>query len=392
MTKKQFIRILHKYRRSKATEKECRFIETYYALFDGEPGTEDDLTREEREELKQRIKNQVWENIYNHEASQAKERKLFVRPARIAAAVLMLLAAGVFCYLMTRRAPGHKNALAKRETGRYENNVSPGGHKAVLTLSNGQQVTLGNSSAGVLAKQGGVIIRKQDSGELVYHNASGEAATGQVYYNTITTPQGGEYKIVLSDGTKVWLNARTVLLYPTAFTGNVRRITLSGEAYFEVAQEEHTPFIVEAGHTKIQVLGTHFNVNAYEDEGAVRTTLSEGAVRVSAGKESRLLKPGEQASLNNRTGRLKVKPADVDRALAWKNGLFYFNNTDIQTILREVARWYDVEIVYQAKDLEGKRFSGVMSRYAEVSALLERLELTGTVHFKVEGRTIIVLD
>lgn len=216
--------------------------------------------------------------------------------------------------------------------------------------------------------------------------------TSKVLYNTISTPRGGQYQVMLPDGSKVWLNAASSLRFPTAFTGKERQVKMEGEAYFEVAQQASKPFVVVTGNIKIKVLGTHFNVNAYSNENTIRTTLAEGAVRVSKEDKSKVLEPGEQVQFDKQTGNMSIKQVNVDQMLAWKNGLFYFDNTNIKTIMKQVARWYNVDAVYETAQLKNKNFSGITSRYKNVDGLLKRLELTGTIHFKVEGKTITVMD
>lgn len=390
MNKKQFIRLLQKYRQGMATEEEKKFIETYYNLFETEPGLENLLNQEKRERLKEIIKEGVWERVIKDESVNVKVRNLFPRIAKIAAACVLIIAGGVFMYLKTHHKKAGPDMLAKVQ---QPDEIRPGGNKAVLTLSNGKKIVLDNAAKGSLARQGAVDIRKQDSGELVYqHTSSGAAEAKEDLYNIISTPLGGEYRIVLADGTKIWLNAGSSLRYPIAFNGRERRVTLNGEAYFEVARQKDQPFTVEAGKEKIQVLGTSFNVKAYEEEKNIKTTLAEGAVKITTAQESRLLRPGEQASLDQTNARLQVSQADMEEVLAWKNGLFLFDHSNIKTIMQEVARWYDVVIQYKTHNLENENYSGIVSRYSNVSELLKRLEMTGTVHFKIEGRIITVMN
>lgn len=394
MDNRQFIQLLEKYRLGMATEEECKFIELYYDLFEMEPGLESWQNPEEIEQLKEEVRKRAWAKIHDEEARAGKLKKLFTRPARVAAAVIAIIATGFMVFVMSNRRSAHEVILANNAQPQNKNDILPGGNKAILTLANGQKIILDSVSSGGLVRQEDVDVRKQSSGELVYQAAGLSAKGGdlQLNYNTITIPMGGEFKVILSDGTKVWLNAGSSLHYPVAFVGNARRVSLSGEAYFEVAKQAGKSFVVEAGDAEIQVLGTHFNVNAYGDENAVRTTLAEGIVKVSKAGESRLLKPGEQASLYKQTGEIKVSDADVELAIAWTNDLFHFDNTNIELIMREVSRWYNVEVVYATRDLDKKNFSGIMSRYADVASLLQRLELTGVIHFKVEGKKITVMD
>jgi hypothetical protein len=392
MDKKQFFQLLKKHRQGIATPEEEQFLASYYRLLELKSGPEKELDAEEKELLKETIRRRIHERMAPAPAEK-KERHLFAYVAKIAAAVIILLGACLMYYTAGHRPPAAgegDSPVAVNRAQHPANTIAAGRNKAVLTLANGQQIMLDSILPGMLVKEGNTDIRKRDSGELVYHSIAAAGSAG--LQNTITTPRGGKYKVTLSDNTEVWLNAGSSLSYPIAFHGSERRVALTGEAYFEVAPDADQPFVVTAGNTRIQVLGTHFNVNAYNDEKVIKTTLTEGAVRVFKGDESRLLKPGEQASMNKRTGMLKVRPADVEAAVAWKNGLFQFNNTQLEVIMREVSRWYDIDVVYQTKHLDGKRFSGIMSRYSEPAELLRRLELTGVVHFRLQDRQIIVMD
>lgn len=392
MDKKQFIHLLKKHRQGAATAEEQQFIASYYRLLELKAGPEADLDAEEKELLKDVIRKRIHEQIADEPPAKKKIPVLMIYAAKVAAAVIILLGAGLMFYTAGHRKPAANHpVIAAGVPQQHKNDMAAGRNKAILTLANGQKIMLDSALPGILVKEGNIDIRKKDSGELVYRSAA-TTNNNEELQNTITTPRGGRYKVILSDNTEVWLNAGSSLSYPITFHGNERKVTLTGEAYFEVAPDADQPFVVATGNTRIQVLGTHFNVNAYSDEKVIRTTLTEGAVRVVKGNESRLLKPGEQASMNKQTGMLKVTHVDVEEALAWKKGLFQFNNTQLEVIMREVSRWYDMDVVYLTKHLDDKRFSGIMSRYSEPAALLRRLELTGVVHFQLQGRQIIVMD
>lgn len=281
----------------------------------------------------------------------------------------------------------------------YKNDIRPGGNKAYLTLSDGSEIILDNVSNGALARQGAAQITKLDSGQLSYNlKAIPKLSSNIISYNTLTTPRGGQYRIILSDGTVVWLNALTSLRFPIAFAGKERRVEVKGEAYFEVAKNAAMPFIVKAGSSEIKVLGTHFNVMAYADDKLIKTTLLEGRVEVSSDKHSSsekkdsfvVLEPGQQAQLD-RSNKIKVMDADLEEAIAWKNGNFIFNNENLESILAKISRWYDVNVVYQI-DPENKTFSGKISRSQNISEVLNMFELTETIHFKIAGKTITVLQ
>ncbi|SEV96583.1 FecR family protein [Chitinophaga sp. YR573] len=298
---------------------------------------------------------------------------------RMAAAAIVLLLAGSAYFFLQRKAP-EKGIVAVQET-----DIAPGVNKAVLTLSDGSTVTL-DSAGNQVISQGHTTIRKQN-GQLLYA-AQGDGAG--VHYNKLTTPRGGQFKLVLPDGTKVWLNSASTLRYPTTFTGEQRIVELEGQGYFEVAKNALQPFRVMVGNMEVQVLGTDFDVMAYPDETTVNTTLLAGSVRVKEGSALQLLQPGQQAVLDNQRHGITVRTADLKKVTAWKNGLFVFNNMALPAILREVARWYDVDIVYAAKPSE-ELYGGGIGRNLNLSGVLDLLEGNGYNHFRIEGRKVIVL-
>ncbi|RPE14224.1 DUF4974 domain-containing protein [Chitinophaga lutea] len=264
--------------------------------------------------------------------------------------------------------------------------VQPAANKAVLTLGDGSLITLDSAANGQLARQGQTSVLKSGTGQLQYDQQGPEDA---VQFNTLATPRGGQFQLVLPDGSKVWLNAASSLRFPTAFHGTERRVELQGEAYFEIAHNKKMPFrVTTANDLTITVLGTHFNVMAYADESSLKTTLLEGSVQLNRGGTTQLLKPGQEGRLHKQSGTLSVAPADVEEAIAWKNGIFQFEHADITAIARQLARWYDVDVVI-AGPLPQKNFVGVMSRNAPLESVLKVLGSTG-VQFKLEGRRLIV--
>jgi transmembrane sensor len=328
-----------------------------------------------QQEIKADILSRIHAKMYG--------RKIFrVRHLSQAAAVILVLGAGLLFYPKNKLSKPHFVKIRKAETP-----VLPGSNRAVLTLSDGSSIDLDNSKDGLLCKQGDVKVDKLANGKLVYQNAG--ASTNSVIYNTITTPRGGQYQVVLSDGTKVWLNAASALKYPATFAGKERMVELSGEAYFEVAKNKNMPFKVSLNKMTIQVLGTHFNVNAYADEDAIKTTLLEGSVKLSSGNATSFLKPGQQGVFAKQEN-FRVSDVNVQEAVAWKNGYFIFDNENIQGIMRKISRWYDVDVDYYGRIDEGD-FGGTISRFKSVSGVLKSLELTGTVHFKMQGRRITVM-
>jgi hypothetical protein len=301
-----------------------------------------------------------------------------------AAAAVVLLIAGVILFSKKSAQPivitAPKPAPVK--------DLPPGGNKAILTLADGAVINLDDAKNGDIARDGNArIVKPGNNGELVYHAMSGNQQA--IVYNTVTTPRGGQYQLGLSDGSKVWLNASSSIHFPTTFNGKERAVELTGEGYFEIVRNTAMPFSVKVNGITIQVIGTHFNINAYKDEAAVRTTLIEGAVRVATAEQALLLRPGQQAVAGGEGRSLKLDPdADIEEVMAWKNGIFNFKNQDIAVIMRQISRWYDVEVVYEGKRPEG-HFSGMISRNTPAYTVLKMLEYGG-VHFRIVGGKIII--
>jgi ferric-dicitrate binding protein FerR (iron transport regulator) len=265
-------------------------------------------------------------------------------------------------------------------------------HKAILTLANGRKIGLGDAKNGLIAEDGGAAIQKARDGKIVYGNHSAEPAGQPVaanLYNTIEVPRGGEYQLVLSDGTKVWLNSQSTLRYPTKFNAHERSVELVGEAYFEVVHNEKQPFTVHTHHQNVVVLGTHFNIKAYGETEAF-TTLQQGRIKVSnlLSDQSRILSPGKQ-SITRTDGTISVADVDAEEAIAWKSGFFIFDNQDIETIMMMISRWYDVDVEYKnvGKNI---RIGGTFSKKSGLNELLKNLETIAHVHFELKGHKVIV--
>jgi transmembrane sensor len=341
--------------------------------------------------LQQEISQQMLDNIHakmKPGSAAGKVRILRTRTIRMAAASLIgLLVLGAYWQWNSRKADITRlSSPVKRAAPSLVTDIPPGGDKAVLTLADGSAIVLGDANNGALARQGNTRIVKL-GGKLSYDAAGAPAA--EVLYNTIATPRGGQYEVDLPDGSKVWLDASSSLRFPTAFAGKERRVEITGEAYFEVAHNQDMPFIVKVGSSEVQVLGTHFNIMAYAEEAALKTTLLEGSVRFVNGSNASLLVPGQQAQLN-KDGRQKVENGvDVGEVMAWKNGLFHFENADIETVMRQLSRWYDVEISYRDRRA-GNLFFADIPRSTNLSDALKALMLTGKVHFEIQGKKIIV--
>ncbi len=334
-----------------------------------------------------KLLGEIQENIQQKIRGERKTAKVVrFNWNRLAVAAVFILLVGLGVYWLWDTSTKQEREVAIQEHPEGIKDIAPGSNKAILRLADGTEILLDSAHDGTLAQQGAVKIIKLTNGQLAYNTQKGRSE--EVLYNTITTPKGGQYHLVLADGTKVWLNAASSLHFPAAFTGKERAVELKGEGYFEVAKNAAMPFHVHVNDMDVQVLGTHFNVNAYTDESTIRTTLLEGSVQVSKGEQTRLLKPGQQAAASQK-GQIGVEDdVDVEEVMAWKNGLFQFQSADLEAIMRQAARWYDIEIEYKEKITE--RFSGQISRNVNLSQLLKILELTGKVHFEIEGRKIIV--
>lgn len=307
----------------------------------------------------------------------------------VAAAILIL--AGTLIFLQISGKSSKQNGSAPiAAIPAVKNDVGPGKEGAILTLNDGRTVVLDSLGNGIITDQNGAKV-VLNNGELAY-NAK-ESINGEVAYNTIATPKGRQFRLLLGDGTKVWLNAASSLRYPTVFTGNERVVEITGEAYFEVAKNAKMPFHVKINNeTEIVVLGTHFNVNSYQNEASINTTLLEGSVRVINGKESALLTNGQQAqsSLLVKNKIKVVSNVNVERIMAWKNGVFDFQDATLGEVMRQLERWYNIEVVYE-KGIPDLEFMGKMGRDLTLSEVLRGLEMS-EVHFKIEGgRKLIVM-
>jgi ribosomal protein S4E len=318
------------------------------------------------------------------------ERQIKIKPfwfkLTAAAVVLITLSVGIYSYFNYNESTLNLQAVSEKH------DVEPGGNKAILTLADGREISLTDAGNGQIAKEAGVAITKNASGQLVYTVIG--SGKSEMAYNTITTPRGGQYQVNLPDGTSVWLNAASSIKFPTSFA-NVkdRKVELKGEAYFEVFKNKNLPFIVVTDKQEVEVLGTHFNINSYDDETSVKTTLLEGSVKVSLFKGgnktiSRFLRPGEQANVEHQAGSLEIVKANIDQVMAWQKGFFHFEADDLQSVLRQLSRWYDVDVIYEVSHNDDE-FMGDIPRNVKLSEVLKILEFGG-VHFKIDGKKLIV--
>lgn len=301
---------------------------------------------------------------------------------RIAAAILIVAGIGAYLWLLSST---DKPGITQTTLARIENDVKPGGDKAILTLSDGSEIMLDSAANGQLAMQQGAEVIKLADGQIRYKASSVARSNAEVIYNTMSTPKGGQYQVTLPDGTKAWLNAASRITYPTAFNDKTREVRIDGEVYFEVAQNPKKPFkVFIEGKPAVEVLGTHFNINAYKDEPVTATTLIEGAVKT----KGIILKPGQQARVSE-DNKIAVEPnADIVKVMAWKNGKFNFEDLNVEEVMKLITRWYDIEVVYANKppDVE---FFGSMSRNVPLSTVLKLLE-GAKVRFTIEGKKLIV--
>lgn len=380
MTDKEFRELALKCQNGTATDAEQEAFERAYQLMLTRHTDWDNELMGDEDKVRQTVLNKLMSDV----EKQEHQKRQFLPFRYIAAAsILIILSVGSYFYF-------HQSKLAKQVAQIPAHDVLPGGNKAILTLAGGSKIVLSNSKNGTLAQQGNATIVKTASGQVSY-TVSNVPTTQQVFMNTITTPRGGKWYLTLADGTKVWLNAASSITYPTVFTGNERKVSITGEAYFEVTHDATKPFKVNFNNQTVQVLGTHFNINGYNDEPENRTTLVEGSIRISNALTSALLKPGQQAQVKP-SGNAKIEVVtdkDIERTLAWKNGLFIFNSTDLYTLMRELSRWYNVDIEYQG-NVKDDVFYGKIKQDNNLSQILKVLEL-GDVHFRIEGKKLIVL-
>lgn len=315
-------------------------------------------------------------------SSKTKESSVFglFNWKKIAVAASVLVAIGIGTHVLFQKSDQSPVAVASKGSDDKE----PGKTGAILTLSNGSKIVLDSAGNGLLANQNNTAVSKKNGG--VVYTAGSDA---QAVYNTMTTPRARQYNLELSDGTKVWLNASSSITFPTSFSANERKVILTGEAYFEVAKDKKRPFRVSVNDMQVNVLGTHFNINAYDDEAAVNTTLLEGSVLLTEKGKKVLLKPGQQAQ-KQKSGAIIVNDnVNLDEVMGWKNGVFYFDNASLQTVLRQISRWYDVDVVFE-KGTPTRTFEGEIQRNLQLSQVLKILE-KNKVHFKIDGKILRVM-
>ena len=379
--------LLQRYTNGDANPEEIKIVEQWYQHLDDDANWH--WEQGEKEALAKAIETRLLQSI-NEEGKVISlsdinlVKRFSIRFRWVAAAAIILFtSAAYFLFSIKNREAGNVH-LSTRQL--FKNDVAPGKSSAVLTLANGTKISLDSAANGTIGVQGNAAILN-NNGQISYNSLNEKPKN--VLFNTLTTQRGNQYQLVLPDGSHVWLNAASSITYPTAFRGVDRSITMTGEAYFEVAKNAKLPFIVQKGDMRIRVLGTHFNVKAYDNDDAMKATLLEGKVLISRGRDKGLLSPGQQAIMAKEEGRFRiVNNSNIEEVMAWKNGMFKFSDADIETVMRQMERWYAVDVVYETK--VSQHFVAEIPRNEPLSETLKLLELTGQVHFEIKGKKIIV--
>lgn len=403
MNQSKLVRLLREYFDNTISETELIELLEYLQVSE----TDDiiDVIKEEMHrlqdgpEFKGLIKQEVWQHIksdprFTEKTFPSDEKtkvvKLYQRNWLKAVAAILIVSAGLGLFVMNRKIKTQAADITQNPAGLL---IVPGGNKATLTLSTGKVIQLDTAGNGLIASAGKAKVLKKSNAQLVYEHPSAHPSLADnraPVYNILSTPKGGIFQVVLPDGTKVWLNSASSLKFPIEFTGNERRVSLTGEAYFEVAKNKDKPFFVDINKAQVRVLGTHFNIAAYQDDNDITTTLLEGAVQVKSNTQLSAIKPGEQAVIDNNTNTIRVKTANIEQTMAWKNGYFKFADEDIRSIMKQLSRWYDFDVEYR-DEFPNVRLGGTFYRSKSINELLSYMEEVGKIHFKVEGRRIVVM-
>ena len=384
----QMKELARKWQEGTINEAEKELFNQWYHSFDDTPI--EAITTEKPAQLKTRLYN----SIIEREEIPLPRTWFSKNISYIYAAAAMTLIFSIAGYSFYSR----NNVQQKEQAARLAKNIIlPGSNKAVLTLADGSDVILDQTSNGILGSQGNVSIKKSMDGKVSYEAAQNNTDTGNaIAYNKIATPRGGQYQVDLADGTKVWLNAASTLKFPVTFSKAQRVVELTGEAYFEVNPEPvagnrkvRIPFLVKTRNQLVEVLGTHFNVNAYDDEPDIKTTLLKGSVKVvqSAAHQSVLLKPGQQSAA---AGNIAVADVDASQSIEWQKGYFLFDNETVESMMRKISRWYNIEVEFKG-NIRYRKFAGKISKFGNIVQILQVMEKTQVIHFEIEGRRVIVM-
>lgn len=367
-SEKRIIYLLERFENKQATPGELVELDQWYASFEHEPKLTDRVSAEETEEMHRRI----LQRLDSAASSSGVVKPKSLISLKFGGVSILLLIIGILLI-------HHPEKVEKVSGLQYD--VAAGKNKARLLIPGHQAIDLEKASIGIIYTAPGLVIRKDSMGLISYRRTNSISASSAI--NKLIIPAGGTFRVNLEDGSKIWLNANSQLYFPAEFSGTERKVGLTGEAYFEVAKNKAKPFLVQTPRQQIQVLGTHFNVNAYTDEQKQKTTLLEGLVQITtleAQSKTVIIKPGQQAEQNNEL--IQIKSVDADAAASWKEGLFVFDHTELQELMRQLSRWYNVEIVYQGNP-QRRVFSGEIPKNYSLAAVLRILEL-GSIHFRIE--------
>ncbi|OOG18857.1 hypothetical protein BWD42_02545 [Sphingobacterium sp. CZ-UAM] len=375
--------ILAKYEAGTITEEELQTLDDWYASFESNPDITNSLSSEERAVRKKQLQEKIFDQLGPeiNPAAEIPKKHAFLHPRnrlwQVAASLILLCAASFYLF---KKQPD-KQSLS---TAAQSSTIQPATDQAILTLGNGQKILLDESKNGELSSDGNIHINKIKPGNLVY---TADNKVSKVHVNTLSTPRGGRYQLTLADGTQVWLNAQSSITYPSAFRGNSREVTISGEVYFEVAHNAAMPFRVKSENQTIEVLGTHFNVNTYQAKSRTKTTLLSGSIALSNALQRIVLKPGQQGIVAGSS--LSVKQVDPAEIIAWKEGYFDFTDADIGSVIDELGRWYNVDIHYQGAATK-ETFTGRIPRSWPFEKVLNLLKTFKSIQVEMQGRRLIV--
>ncbi|MDE1192756.1 MAG: FecR family protein [Arachidicoccus sp.] len=382
LSDEQIKNVLDRYFSNTCSNEEREAIENWYNKNVDDTQLE---AKSENDEIRMRIKAKLDEMLGFDNISVKTPTKIKFRFSA-AAAIILLISAGIAVYYWKEKSI-KKQIIA--ETANISKDILPGGNKAILTLADGSEVVLDSVQKGQVFNQGQSNIIKSDDGLLIYQNNKNDNVSAR--YNTLSTPRSGQYRLVLPDGTKVWLNAASSIRYPVAFAGKERVVEVTGEAYFEVIHIENMPFRVKTGRNVIEDIGTHFNINAYEDEPSTKVSLLEGKVKINTDKtEGTVLIPGQQGQINS-TGNIKIEvDKNIGASIAWKNGYFDFEDGEnLQGIMRQISRWYDVNVEYEG-GISDMHFGGKITRDCNLSEVLKILSFSN-IHYRIENKNLIIM-
>ncbi len=381
MTQEEYILLYEKFENGACSDKEIEQLlkfEDDFVMFDQEW----QMVMGDKKSTREKMFNKLRSNIGQTQKLKTLNTKYVLA---IAATLLLLMSVSLILFLQTKSESQQITKVKKTEA------ILPGTDKAILKMADGSKIILDEIKTGKTLTYGNLSITKTNSGEIIYvanANVNNENTDG---FNEIITPRGGQFSVILEDGSKVWLNASSSLKFPRKFANDQRKVELKGEGYFEIAKNAKKPFFVEANNAIIKVLGTHFNISNYANDNSIKTTLLEGSVEMTAMGNKRTLVPNQEALYLNNSKILELRNApNAADAIAWKEGVFVFRDENIQSIMQKLSRWYDVDVVTD-KEILSEQFSGSISRYQNIDKVLSQLALTGALKFKIQGRRIYVM-